>query len=284
MTATRPLVSVYLPTRNRPRLLREAVESVLGQTFGDFELLIVDDGSDDALNADGGTQAAIDEFIARDSRVKMFRHETPLGAPAARNRAIAEAQGRYLTGLDDDDLMLPNRLQTLLAANLDSYSLVCSSFFLEKNGVRRLFNNRKRLITLDEILHFNMVDNQALFLTKRAQALSGFDEALLASQDYDFWTRLIENFGPCLRIATPSYVRREGIDSNAITWSSRFAIGSRQYTQKHWSKMSADQKKSQALINRITAQEPIGLRETLEYARLPTRQLAARYWLSKMLK
>ena len=105
MSAAQPEVSVYLPTRNRAHLLREAVESVLAQTFSGFELLIVDDGSDDAR--------ALESLSCMDPRIRMFRHEQPRGAPAARNYAIREARGRFLTGIDDDDLLLPTRLESL---------------------------------------------------------------------------------------------------------------------------------------------------------------------------
>ena len=281
MIADRPLVSVYLPTRNRAQLLREAVESVLGQTCRDFELLIVDDGSDDEHSADGGTQAVIEEFIAKDHRVRAFRHEKPLGAPAARNRAIAEARGRYLTGLDDDDLMLPRRLESLIAARPEDHALVCSSFFLEKHGKRRRYNERACLITLENILHYNLIDNQAMVLTERARDIGGFDESLKASQDYDFWTRLIERYGPAKRISEPTYIRRESISSDAITWSPRFAEGARQYTAKHRAKMSSAQLRSQRLLHKITAREPIRLSEAPAHFSLGSTTVLLRYLASQ---
>lgn len=281
MSSPAPLVSVYLPTRNRPHLLREAAESVLKQTLQDFELLIVDDGSDDSAARDGGTAEVIRGLVLSDSRVRSFRNESPRGAPAARNRAIAEARGRYLTGIDDDDLMLPQRLESLVAAQPEHYSLVCSSFLLEKNGRRRRFNSRARVITLPDILHYNLIDNQAMLLTERAREIGGFDESLRASQDYDFWTRLIEHFGPARRIAEPSYVRRESITEDAITWSPRFAEGARQYTAKHRSKMNGEHLRSQHLLHKITAREPLGWREAPSHFALGSAGLLLRYLASQ---
>ena len=281
MIADRPLVSVYLPTRNRHQLLREAIESVLGQTYRDFELLIVDDGSDDTCATDGGTQAVITEFSARDHRIRGFRHEKSLGAPAARNRAIAEARGRYLTGLDDDDLMLPRRLESLFAAKPEDHALVCSGFFLEKQGKRRRYNKRACLITLENILHYNLIDNQAMVLTERARNIGGFDESLKASQDYDFWTRLIECYGPAKRISEPTYIRRESISSDAITWSPRFAEGARQYTAKHRAKMNSAQIRSQRLLHKITAREPISLTEAPTHFALGSATVLLRYLASQ---
>jgi glycosyltransferase involved in cell wall biosynthesis len=273
MSGPQPEVSVYLPTRNRTHLLREAIESVLAQTFSGFELLIVDDGSDDA--------SALESLSCMDPRIRMFRHEQPRGAPAARNYAIREARGRFLTGLDDDDLMLPRRLESLLAAKPENYSLVCSSFYLEKNGQRRRYNARACAITLDNILHQNLIDNQAMMLTERAREIGGFDETFKASQDYDFWTRLIERFGPAHRIAEPSYVRRENISADAITWSPRFAEGAQQYTEKHRSKMNGAQLRSQRLLHKITAGQPLRWYEIPSHWSLESAPLLLRYLASR---
>jgi glycosyltransferase involved in cell wall biosynthesis len=273
MSAAQPEVSVYLPTRNRAHLLREAVESVLAQTFSGFELLIVDDGSDDA--------SALESLSQLDPRIRTFRHEQPRGAPAARNYAIREACGRFLTGIDDDDLMLPKRLESLIAARPDDHALVCSSFYLEKNGQRRRYNARARSITLGNILHQNLIDNQAMMLTERAREIGGFDETLKASQDYDFWTRLIERFGPAHRISEPTYVRRESISADGITWSPRFAEGAQQYTEKHRSKMNRAQLRSQRLLHKITAGQPLRWYEIPSHWSLDSAPLLLRYLASR---
>lgn len=278
-----PLVSVYLPTRNRSKLLREAAESVLSQTLTDFELLIVDDGSDDTTVRDGGTSAVIQCLVDRDPRVRAFRHDKPRGAPVARNRAIAEARGRYLTGIDDDDLMLPQRLESLVAARPEDYSLVCSGFFLEKKGDRRRYNQRARAIRLDDILHYNLIDNQAMMLTERAKEIGGFDELLKASQDYDLWTRLIERYGAAKRISEPTYIRREGITTDSITWSPRFAEGAKQYTAKHQAKMTRSQLRSQRLIHSITARDRLTWGDCLTSFSWPTSHLMLKYCVGSVL-
>src|SRR5512143_3860267 len=96
-------VSVYLPTRNRAASLRRAIESVLAQTYADFELIVVDDGSSD------GTREVLESVQRSDARVRAIHHSVSRGAPASRNAAIAAAHGEWLTGLDDDDEFLPRR-------------------------------------------------------------------------------------------------------------------------------------------------------------------------------
>ena len=94
------LVSIYLPTYNRCALLRRAVDSVLAQTYTNWELIIVDDRSTD------GTRAFLEDLQKLDPRVKcVFKTDTGevAGVQVSRNIAINMAKGRYITGLDDDD-------------------------------------------------------------------------------------------------------------------------------------------------------------------------------------
>ncbi len=101
MDAKNTLISIILPCRDAdPALLKCAVDSVLSQTFGDFELLIVDDGSSDPY------REALAREAARDERIRLLRQE-PTGVSAARNLGIREAEGAYITLLDADDTVSP---------------------------------------------------------------------------------------------------------------------------------------------------------------------------------
>ena len=97
-----PQFSVILPTYNRARMARTALSTVLAQTFTDWECLVVDDGSTDE------TSSAISSLS--DPRVRVLKNDKNRGMNASRNRAIAEARGRFITFLDSDDLWLPERL------------------------------------------------------------------------------------------------------------------------------------------------------------------------------
>ena len=98
----RPELSVLLPVYNGASYLREAIESILGQTYTDFELIVIDDGStDDSLSVVG-------EFA--DSGILVFS-QTNKGLAASLNRAIGLAKGRYVARQDQDDLSLPQRFE-----------------------------------------------------------------------------------------------------------------------------------------------------------------------------
>lgn len=117
-----PLVSIYMPTHNRLHLLKRAVASVLAQTYQYYELLIVDDGSID------GTWDYLQELSSHEPKVRIFRSAVASGACAARNVAINEAQGELITGLDDDDEFLVDRLETLVKAYTPDCAFVCHGF------------------------------------------------------------------------------------------------------------------------------------------------------------
>jgi len=103
-----PKVSVVVPAYNRERLILHALNSVLAQTFADFEILAVDDGSTD------GTIQAIQSCT--DPRIRCLRHEKNRGAAAARNTGIQAARGEYVAFLDSDDEWLPHKLERQTAA------------------------------------------------------------------------------------------------------------------------------------------------------------------------
>lgn len=100
-----PRVSALTAVRNSLPFLNEAIRSILAQSFGDFEYLVVDDASTD------DSWSAIQQLAARDSRIKAIRNPTQLGVAEALNVALRQAHGEYVAILDADDLALPERLE-----------------------------------------------------------------------------------------------------------------------------------------------------------------------------
>lgn len=113
METERPLVSVVIPTYNRPEMLVEAVESVAAQEYPNLELIVVDDGSRRPA------REVLDESAPTELRWRCLRHDTNRGANAARNTGIREANGDVLAFLDDDDRWKPEKLEAQVSALRD---------------------------------------------------------------------------------------------------------------------------------------------------------------------
>lgn len=201
-----PRVSVIIPTYNRAALVQEAVASVLAQTYRDFELLVVDDGSTD------GTLAALAPW---DGEVRVLSRPSRGGVSAARNTGIAGARGEWLAFLDADDLWLPEKLARQMAFMEAKPRLLLSQ--TEEIWVRRGVKvNPPRthakaggdifLRSLERCL----VSPSAALLHRRLLDDHGvFDEELPAAEDYDLWLRLSWRYEVGL-LPEPLIIKRGG--------------------------------------------------------------------------
>lgn len=109
----KPLISCITPTYNRAELLVEAIESTIAQTYPNWEMIIVNDSSND------NTDAVVKEYMLKEPRIRYFKQEKS-GANHARNFALKQAKGKYVVFIDDDDLHLPHRFESQLNAALRS--------------------------------------------------------------------------------------------------------------------------------------------------------------------
>jgi glycosyltransferase involved in cell wall biosynthesis len=204
-----PVITVYIPTRNRPALLKRAVDSVLEQNYSDFELVVALDRPSEETRSMTGKLAAA---AARAGRVLHIVESDKPGACAARNCALAAAAGEFATGLDDDDYLERDHLATL-AGSFDAgrHAFVFTgrrAIHLDAAGARvetPVPAPAGRLL-LDTLLRRNVVGNQVLTLTARMREVGGFDESLPAWQDYDLWLRLARRYGPAWGLPGHSYV------------------------------------------------------------------------------
>jgi glycosyltransferase involved in cell wall biosynthesis len=208
-------VSIIIPTYNRAALVTEAVASVLAQSFRDFELLVVDDGSTD------GTGEALALYA---DRIRLIRRESRDGVSAARNDGIAAARGEWLAFLDSDDLWLPEKL-TRQMAYLTAHpglKLCQTEETWVRRGVRvnqpqthRKIGGRIFFQSLERCL----VSPSAVILHRRLiEAHGGFDEDLPAAEDYDLWLRLSWRYAVGL-VPEPLIIKRGGrADQLSAQW------------------------------------------------------------------
>ncbi len=248
-----PLVTAYIPTRNRVDTLERAIHSVLEQTWDSIEIIVVDDASDDA------THDLLKKFSA-DHSIRFIRNTRSLGAAACRNLAIQQATGEFVSGLDDDDFWRPKRVEMLVEAFEEGYAGVCSNDRLDF-GDRELVWKKRPLITLQDLLFYNQVGNQ--ILTKRETILKagGYDESLTSAQDYDLWIRLAHDFGPFKNVAQTLQVVNMAPERESITTAETKLEGYFACFEKHVGKMNADQKKYQHYRLKLAAGKKVSWAE-----------------------
>ncbi|MDX2369987.1 MAG: glycosyltransferase [Colwellia sp.] len=222
-----PLVSVYITTKNRCVLLQRAIDSVVAQTWPNIEIIICDDGSED------GTDELIHKYTTQHDNIIYLKNDYSRGACFSRNRAIEKAQGLYITGLDDDDYFLPQRVEKLMAAFKPEYSFVCSTYIRKTNSSAKHVKDGVGKLTLSDLLHYNRVGNQVLSLTARFKQIGGFDESLPAFQDYDMWVRMLKEFGDSIKIPEPLYVFDISHANERISSSPRVQEGYKLFLAKH---------------------------------------------------
>lgn len=200
-----PLITVYLPTRNRLALLRRAIGSVLAQTWSSFELIVVDDGSAD------GTASYLERVAAADPRVRVIRIDESRGAPRARNLAIQAARGEFITGLDDDDSFHAGRLAALLESwqKLTERGAQFSCLYTQDvavRGERRSVTSKPALVTASDLFFYNSIGNQVFTRRDYLIEVGMYDEQMPAWQDLDVFMRLLSRHGPALLVDRPLYM------------------------------------------------------------------------------
>ncbi|MFB5662615.1 glycosyltransferase family 2 protein [Alteribacillus sp. HJP-4] len=188
------LISVIIPTRNREKLLSQAVNSVLQQTHEHLELIIVDEASDD------GTEEYIKSID--DQRIHYIRHDQPKGGNIARNNGFKQAAGDYIAFLDDDDIWSRKKLEKQYAAmkkHPDAGMVSCNNLVFNEKGsiLRQSSRGSNKYYSQKEALQKILIDNfigGASFPLIRRECLekvNGFREHLKSAQETDLYVRII---------------------------------------------------------------------------------------------
>ena len=239
---TQPKVSVYIPTKNRPVMLKRAIDSVLNQDYPNVEVVVSDDGSTD------NTPEFMYDYCKQHDNIIYIRSETSNGACHARNKAILASTGEFITGLDDDDRFTPDRIRQFVEAYRPSDSFLCS--LLNNFDGDKLIPSRyyQKVIDKNRIFRRNCVGNQ-IFVKKQDLVDNNllFDERFPAWQDYDFFTNLICHLGPARRIFVRSYIMHTDHEKERITSPKRTLQGYQHYRAKYRTLMNHSQRVSLAV-------------------------------------
>jgi glycosyltransferase involved in cell wall biosynthesis len=200
-----PTVSVIIPTYNRWPMVGAAVQSVLAQSYHDFELIVVDDGSTDVTSM---------ELVKFGSRLRYFKQDQS-GVSAARNLGVRQSQGRLIAFLDSDDLWRPDKLkiQARFMGNDPDVQICQTDEVWIRNGecVNPKLKHRKPSGDIFErSLDLCLVSPSAVMMTRELfERIGGFDESLPVCEDYDLWLRIARD-NPVPLVAQPLVIKHGG--------------------------------------------------------------------------
>lgn len=190
-TKTTPLVSVLMPVYNGEKYIEASIKSVLDQSFTDFELLVLNDGSTDA------SESVVQSF--KDERIRLINNEKNIKLIATLNRGLKEARGKWIARQDCDDMSLPHRLERQLA-------------YLESHPKTRLLGTKVRIVdnsgnTISETkrpgTHYQnkwsllfattFMHSSVMFCAKTVRDLGGYATTYLHAEDFELWSRLVNS-------------------------------------------------------------------------------------------
>jgi len=245
--ADRPAVSVVVRTKDRPKLLREALESLAAQTFRDFEVVLVNDGG-----------RSVDDVASQFPNLRLNAITLPenRGRAAAANAGVAAARGEFIAYLDDDDVYYPPHLETLhrflaehdhfVAAYTDAHSAKyrlnaeTSAYELVERAIEH-----SQDFDPDLLLFQNYIHNFCLMHRRDAwQRLGGFDEHCAFLEDWDFFIRLTE-IGPFQHLARCTAEYRQRDDGTNISQRALGAVVEEANSRidlyrRHWQRHSPE--------------------------------------------
>lgn len=199
------LVSIIMPSYNTEKYIAESINSVIAQTYTNWELIIVDDCSTD------GTDDAVSSFLS-DPRIKYLKNEKNSGAAISRNKALREATGKYVAFLDSDDLWHPEKLERQVAfMEKNGYKFTYTDYKIQLNGewLPYIYTGPKRVNErkMKDYCYFStitvMYDREAVGLVQI--------ESVKKNNDYAMWLKIIKK-APCYRMpeCLSYYIKHDG--------------------------------------------------------------------------
>jgi glycosyltransferase involved in cell wall biosynthesis len=246
-----PKVSIIIPSYNREETIGRAIKSVLQQGFNNFELIVVDDGSDDR------TVEVVQSFS--DSRISIIQHAENQGANAARNSGIDAARGELISFLDSDDEFHTDYLEEVVRESRrcsEQCGGIFTSFRMVQDGkVIGKYHANNSEITQNYLSDGNRIGTLSCttFKTEVFDDIGEFDDNLPASQDFDFYLRVLNEYTMrgIDRVLITKYLRGDSIGSNLKQKLRGFKRVKEKHGQKFSSKYLSNQQRT---IGRLYAE------------------------------
>jgi len=184
-------ISVILPVYNGAKLLSEVIASVQAQTLGDWEMILIDDGSSDS------TSEVVEKAARSDARIRPFRNPRNLGLANTLNRALFISQGSFLARVDGDDVLMPDRFErqlTFLERHKDIDIVGGAAIVSNETGHKRQVRLAERIAGINDQIGFQPIVFHSSTLIRRSffERYGLYDSSLLRSQDRELWIRALQ--------------------------------------------------------------------------------------------
>lgn len=181
-------VSIVLPVYNGEKFLSKALDSIINQTYVDWELIVVNDCSQD------GTLAIIKEYMQKDNRVFLVNNEENMKLPQSLNIGFRWAKGMYLTWTSDDNIFMADALEKMVTY-LDTHSekMVCAGMYTIDEDGNRISEWDK--YSNDKMYYQNVVGACFMYCKEVVDQIGEYDTTMFLVEDYEYWLRILDEYG-----------------------------------------------------------------------------------------
>lgn len=205
------MISVIMPAYNAERTIRQAIDSILSQTFSDFELIVINDCSKD------GTQEIVEKYIEQDNRVKLIINEKNSGVSISRNKGVASAKGEYIAFLDSDDMWREDKLEKQLKVMKDNdavLSYTASSFIDQDGNAFNYVMEAEEKTDLSTLLKKNLIScSSAMVETSVMKSMKMPGDQM--HEDYYVWIKILQQYKYAYGINIPLLIYRMSANSKS---------------------------------------------------------------------
>lgn len=179
------MVSIVLPTYNGAKYIKNSIQSIIAQTYTDWELIVIDDCSTDSTNT------IVSEFAKKDKRIKLFKNEKNMRLPASLNIGFSKSKGEYFTWTSDDNLYKPCAIEQLIKTLQENVNigLVFSRMEnIDANGKSKGLSYSPKEI--EELHYHNIVGASFMYTRTVYDKIGDYDTNKFLMEDYDYWLRI----------------------------------------------------------------------------------------------
>lgn len=188
------MVSIVLPTYNGEKYIRKSIESVINQTYIDWELIVIDDCSTDSTNC------IVAEYAGKDDRIKLYKNDRNLRLPGSLNVGFSNASGEYLTWTSDDNIYKTNAIEKMLdilQKNKDCGLVFSRMENIDADGVVKDLSYVPERV--EELYYRNIVGASFMYTREVYKEIGDYDPEKFLMEDYDYWLRI-------MRLYTVKYI------------------------------------------------------------------------------